>query len=264
MKPGLWEQFGGIPLRMYLQGAYNVRRRWAAKFPTDSSAKLQDDKDLIGPEARGRFHELPAVTLITGEQNQLWHRDSINRMHEWITAGLNRRARERFMKNYHSQLRASGPALGREEVVGRGLSAHPRRGPRWSGHPPFWLTTTRPHRPRGNAQRVAHQALPPVACVHQLQDGRARQVGADHRRTASDPSLAPIGSADPDCFEQRAHLGAGGTGNVSLAFDRLMMRWVALKTLHAHPKALEDRKRYFLQEARLTGQLDHPEHRARV
>ena len=51
VKPGLWEQFGGIPLRMYLQGAYNVRRRWAAKFPTDSSAKLQDDKDLIGPEA---------------------------------------------------------------------------------------------------------------------------------------------------------------------------------------------------------------------
>jgi len=98
VKPGLWEQFGGIPLRMYLQGAYNVRRRWAAKFPTDSSAKLQDDKDLIGPEARGRFHELPAVTLITGEQNQLWHRDSINRMHEWITAGLNRRARERFTK----------------------------------------------------------------------------------------------------------------------------------------------------------------------
>lgn len=77
-------------------------------------------------------------------------------------------------------------------------------------------------------------------------------------QSSSDPSLAPIDSADPDRFEQRAHLGAGGTGNVSLAFDRLMMRWVALKTLHAHPKALEDRKRYFLQEARLTGQLDHP------
>jgi pimeloyl-ACP methyl ester carboxylesterase len=91
-------QFGGIPLRMYLQGAYNVRRRWAAKFRTNSSAKLQDDKDLIGPNARGRFHELPAVTLITGEYNQLWHRDSINRMHEWITAGLKPRARERFTK----------------------------------------------------------------------------------------------------------------------------------------------------------------------
>ena len=98
LNPGLSEQFGGIPLRMYLQGALNVRRRWAARFPADPSVELQKDKSLIGPDARGRFHKLPAVTLITGEYNQLWHRDSINRMHEWITAGLKPRARERFTK----------------------------------------------------------------------------------------------------------------------------------------------------------------------
>ncbi|MDH3726739.1 MAG: alpha/beta hydrolase [Myxococcales bacterium] len=98
VKPGLWGQFGGIPLRMYLQGALNVRRRWAAKFSTDRSVELQGDKVLISAAARERFHKLPAVTLITGEHNQLWHRDSINRMHEWITAGLNRKARERFTK----------------------------------------------------------------------------------------------------------------------------------------------------------------------
>jgi len=94
----LGKQFGGIPLRMYLQGALNVRRRWAAKFPSDRSAKLQSDNTLINRDARERFHRLPAVTLITGEHNQLWHRDSINRMHEWVTAGLTGKTRERFTK----------------------------------------------------------------------------------------------------------------------------------------------------------------------
>ncbi len=94
----LGKQFGGIPLRMYLQGALNVRRRWAARFPLDRSASLQSDKTLIDRDARERFQRLPAVTLVTGEHNQLWHRDSINRMHEWVTAGLSGKARERFTK----------------------------------------------------------------------------------------------------------------------------------------------------------------------
>jgi serine/threonine-protein kinase len=52
-------------------------------------------------------------------------------------------------------------------------------------------------------------------------------------------------------------LGEGGMGTVHLAFDRLMLREVALKTLRLDVRKLEDRER-FIQEAQLTGQLDHP------
>ena len=75
----LSKQFGAIPLRMYLHAAQNVRRGWAAPYGVLS------DTSLIGPEARRRFDELESITLITGARNQLWHRDSIDRMYEWLS-----------------------------------------------------------------------------------------------------------------------------------------------------------------------------------
>jgi len=63
-------------------------------------------------------------------------------------------------------------------------------------------------------------------------------------------------SADPNRFERRSVLGEGGMGTVHLAFDRLMLREVALKTLRLDVRKLEDRER-FVQEAQLTGKLDH-------
>jgi len=78
----LGRQFGAIPLRMYLQGAKNVRRRWAGPF---DDARPQHE--WIGDDARARFRKLEAVTLITGARNQLWHRDSIDRMAEWLVRG---------------------------------------------------------------------------------------------------------------------------------------------------------------------------------
>jgi cholesterol oxidase len=72
-------QFGAIPLRMYVQGARNVNRGCAGAF----DAK-QDDYTLIDSQARQRFRGLRRVTLITGEKNEIWHRDSIDRMYEWL------------------------------------------------------------------------------------------------------------------------------------------------------------------------------------
>jgi hypothetical protein len=88
----LWKQFGAIPLRMYLQGAQNVRRGWAGPFvDTKEASKAVDlakrDSSLITPGARARFLDLESVTLITGARNQLWHRDSVNIMYEWLTSG---------------------------------------------------------------------------------------------------------------------------------------------------------------------------------
>lgn len=75
---------------------------------------------------------------------------------------------------------------------------------------------------------------------------------------ALDPLLALASSADPSRFERRSVLGEGGMGTVHLAFDRLLLREVALKTLRQDMKGSEDRERYFIQEAQLTGRLDHP------
>jgi cholesterol oxidase len=81
----LLEQFGGIPLPMYLQAARNARRGWAAGFDANN-----EDVTLIGPEARAFFDGLSAITLVTGVRNQVWHRDSIDRMYEWLRRGPKR------------------------------------------------------------------------------------------------------------------------------------------------------------------------------
>ena len=59
---------------------------WMMEMAT-TPALLDAIEDLIGPDAWWRFRALPSITLITGARNQLWHRDSIDRMHEWLTRG---------------------------------------------------------------------------------------------------------------------------------------------------------------------------------
>lgn len=77
--PELPMQLGAIPLRMYLQGAGNVRRTWAGAFGASAI-----DRHLIDENARGHFHSLAGVTLITGKENRLWHRRSIGEMYQWL------------------------------------------------------------------------------------------------------------------------------------------------------------------------------------
>jgi len=97
----LEQQFGGIPLRMYLQAARNARRGWAAPFGAG-----ERDRTLIGEEARRHFDELEAITLVTGLLNQIWHRDSIDRMYEWLRRGPARptpRVRKEILDEYAHQ-----------------------------------------------------------------------------------------------------------------------------------------------------------------
>lgn len=68
----------------------------------------------------------------------------------------------------------------------------------------------------------------------------------------------PAGGADPPRFERQSVLGQGGMGTVHLAFDRLMLRQVALKTLRLVAEGTDGREQHFVQEAQLMGQLDHP------
>ena len=80
---------------MYLQGVYNVRRKWAAPFPSSAGSPLSDPQanKLISPSARDNFQNLNSLLLVTGARNQLWHRDSLDRMHQWVTQGSPGRSR---------------------------------------------------------------------------------------------------------------------------------------------------------------------------
>jgi hypothetical protein len=95
-------QFGAIPLRMYVHAARNARRGRAAAWDA-----RDDDADLLRPAALARFEALDAVTLITGEKNQLWHRNSIDRMAEWLGrafAGARRASlRKHVLRGYGHQ-----------------------------------------------------------------------------------------------------------------------------------------------------------------
>ena len=62
----------------------------------------------------------------------------------------------------------------------------------------------------------------------------------------------------PDRYEVRSQLGAGGMGEVYLAWDKELERTVALKMLPADVALDQQRMRRFVQEARATSALNHP------
>ena len=120
--PELPDHFGGFPLQMYLHAARNLR---------EGEATLFDSKvpHIPWDTARGRFLDLTRVTLITGESNRLWHRDSIDRMHEWLCRGDStalRRITKHVLPNYAHQDLLWGPKS-REDVfpkIREGLGRH--------------------------------------------------------------------------------------------------------------------------------------------
>ncbi|MGE5130736.1 MAG: esterase/lipase family protein [Sphingomonadaceae bacterium] len=75
----LESQFGYIPVQFYLHCSQNLRRGYAAPF---GSTKRPAPAYLN----RAAFRDLK-VTLITGDLNSLWHRDSIDTMYEWLRRG---------------------------------------------------------------------------------------------------------------------------------------------------------------------------------
>jgi len=58
--------------------------------------------------------------------------------------------------------------------------------------------------------------------------------------------------------EIRAHLGAGGMGEVYLAEDTKLDRKVAIKFLPSDSRADEQARKWLIREARAAAKLDHP------
>ncbi len=87
--PGLLQRlFRAIPLQMFIHGANNIRERQATWFHRTNG---RSNSEFVSDDARNRFRSLMqengGVTLITGARNRLWHRDSIDRMYEWLSRG---------------------------------------------------------------------------------------------------------------------------------------------------------------------------------
>lgn len=84
----LLDLFGPLHMGLYLHAGQLVRRGHAARFDRpdivpryaeSSEASARYDNDLVP-----RHFADKRTTLITGAENRLWHRDSVDRMHEWL------------------------------------------------------------------------------------------------------------------------------------------------------------------------------------
>ncbi|MFM9962681.1 MAG: protein kinase domain-containing protein, partial [Planctomycetaceae bacterium] len=72
------------------------------------------------------------------------------------------------------------------------------------------------------------------------------------------PIGQPASSSSGDRFERRHKLGEGGQGEVWLAFDPKLDRYVALKEIKPGLHGSRDVVSGFRNEAKLTGELEHP------
>ncbi len=61
-----------------------------------------------------------------------------------------------------------------------------------------------------------------------------------------------------DDYEVAGLLGSGQYGNVYLARDNKLWRWVMLKVLHSHVAANKQLIEYFINEARIIAGMRHP------
>ena len=59
-------------------------------------------------------------------------------------------------------------------------------------------------------------------------------------------------------FDDRGEIARGGMGSVRKAFDNVLLRQVAMKVMERSPDDPSDAVLRFLEEAQITGQLDHP------
>ena len=75
---------------------------------TDASVKAGIDQPVAALTlvSDGGGLELSAITLITGAHNQLWRRDSVHRMYEWLTSDSNQArasVQRRVLREYAHQ-----------------------------------------------------------------------------------------------------------------------------------------------------------------
>ena len=104
----LHEQFGSMPIAMYLHAGQNVRRGFAAMLDARRcTCSAGDESSRRGCPTHRYLQRAPFekhhVTLITGTENGIWHPDSIHRMHEHLMSGAARRSTKHVLRGYAHQ-----------------------------------------------------------------------------------------------------------------------------------------------------------------
>ena len=87
--------FNHMPMEMYLHCGQNLRRGFYARF--------DETEDQVRCPAPDPTHFTMPVTLATGERNMLWHRDAIDRMHEWLRSNRVTRVTKHVFRGYAHQ-----------------------------------------------------------------------------------------------------------------------------------------------------------------
>ena len=90
--------------------------------------------------------------------------------------------------------------------------------------------------------------------------GTVQGVNGD---TSAESNTLPVAPAESfaqmgERFENLVYLASGGLGDVYAGYDKSVKRQVAIKLLKSHLVANADSKRRFLNEAAITGGLEHP------
>jgi len=103
--PGL---FGPMSLDLFRHGAQNLRAHIAtiAQAEDDATGDVSSILSEVGEEkALTGFEQLEGVTLISGGLNRLWHRDSIDRMADWLrrSKGIRGKLRKKVFLDYGHQ-----------------------------------------------------------------------------------------------------------------------------------------------------------------
>ncbi len=128
-------------------------------------------------------------------------------------------------------------------------------------------TVVEPTRSRDTVDPAARAALeePPRVALGSDPDGwpTLRKSGGQ-RVVPAEVSVPDLPAADVDAlafsarYEQRALLGEGGMGRVTLCQDRRIGRLVAVKMLRKDRSDRPELRMRFLREARVQGQIQHP------
>ena len=93
------KQFGAIPLRMYHSTPPGTSAGDMRRFFLKTTAVRETMRISCRRKRTRDFESLEKVTLITGALNRLWHRDSIDLMHEWLCRGSSK-----SLRTFHKQI----------------------------------------------------------------------------------------------------------------------------------------------------------------
>lgn len=102
--------------------------------------------------------------------------------------------------------------------------------------------------------RAPAQESPPSA-IETERKGPTPHVGGE---VAVDDLVRSVRAEQRERYRAEGEVAAGGMGTVYQVLDRPLQRRIAKKEIHDHLAQKPDQARMFLREARLTGQLDHP------